>query len=127
MRTKMAILAASLALLLTLPGCGFFTRRELPKELHGVWRTNAPGYEDRFLQLQKDFVIFGVGNEKAVAQHIRKVATLQVGPETLYTVDSEEVGGEASELNFYYNPTGGGTIRFKNQDMVWKRESGPRD
>ena len=128
MRMKTALAVVGLGLFLVLTGCGFFHQDELPAEMYGVWRTSAPGYEDRFLQLRKGFVVFGVGNEKAVAQHIRTVKALQVGPETLYTVSSEEVGGDASEMNFYYNPAHGGSIRFKNQeDLVWKKEGGPAD
>ena len=125
MRMKTALAVISLGLFLALTGCRFFHQNELPAELYGVWRTTAPGYEDRFLQLKKGFVIFGVGNEKAVAQHIQKVEALQVGPETLYTISSEEVGGEASVLSFYYNPADGGSIRFRNQELLWKKEGPP--
>ena len=125
MRMKTALAVIGLGLFLALTGCRFFHQNELPAELYGVWRTTAPGYEDRFLQLKKGFVIFGVGNEKAVAQHIQKVEALQVGPETLYTISSEEVGGEASVLSFYYNPADGGSIRFRNQELLWKKEGPP--
>ena len=123
MRMKTALAVIGLGWFLALTGCGFFHQNVLPAELYGVWRTTAPGYEDRFLQLKKGFVIFGVGNEQAVAQHIQKVESLQVGPETLYTISSEEVGGEASVLSFYYNPADGGSIHFRNQELLWKRES----
>ncbi|HXZ29174.1 MAG TPA: hypothetical protein VEG08_14365 [Terriglobales bacterium] len=127
MRLKSALALASLGLLLALGGCRFFqSQQELPSELYGVWRTSAPGYEGRFLQLQKGFVIFGVDENTAMAQHIRKVKAVKEGEETLYTVSSEEVGGEASELKFYYSPANR-TIRFANQDLVWTKEEPPRD
>ena len=109
------------ALLLSLTGCQLFVPRQLPDELVGVWYTDAAAYRDRFLEIHKDAVIFGIGDEKAVAHRVVKMRKEPAGNETLYTVYSQGNDSEASVLSFYYSPGDGGTIRFKNQSMVWKK------
>ena len=93
-----------------------------PDDLLGVWTTDAPAFEGRYLKFEKDRVLFGVGHDKLPAiQQILGIDVRQDGKRTLYTLHSMDADG-AHELVFVYDPADGGTLRIKNQRaVVWKK------
>ena len=93
-----------------------------PKELLGLWTTAAPTYEGRYLKFERDYVLFGVGQDKLPAiQQILKIDVRQDGKQTIYTLHSVDADG-AHELVFVYDPSDGGALRIKNQrDVVCKK------
>ena len=93
-----------------------------PTELLGVWTTDAPTYEGRYLKFEKDYVLFGFSQDTSPAiQRILKIDVRQDGKQTIYTLHSVDAEG-AHELVFVYDPSDGGALRIKNQrDVVWKK------
>lgn len=96
----------------------------VPAELHGVWKTAHPRYENRFFELTVDTIRLGIGEESPQSYPIERFEKLQEMREIVYSltyrIPSE---GAADVLSFYYEPLGGGTIWFKNQrNIEWRRE-----
>ena len=93
-----------------------------PTELLGIWMTDAPAYKDRYLIFEKNYVLFGIGNDKSpTMQHIVKLDAQPDGGQTSYTIYSKDNDG-THELRFTYNPADGGTLSIKNQiDVLWKK------
>jgi hypothetical protein len=96
----------------------------VPTELHGIWKTAHPRYEDRFFKLTLNTITLGIGEESPQSYPIEKFDKRQEMRELIYSltyrVPSE---GVASALSFYYEPRGGGTIWLKNQrNIEWRRE-----
>ena len=38
--------------------------RDIPVNLTGKWTTSAPGYQDRFIELTKETLVYGLGGDK---------------------------------------------------------------
>jgi hypothetical protein len=112
----------ALVIVCLLVGCGAGrTPASVPPELHGTWRTEARGYEDRFFTLSATSIAIGTGNGSVNAYPVRTLARAADG--MLYSLSYvNEPEGADDTLFFYYTPENGGTIRFKNQaNLVWKR------
>ena len=126
MNTRQCVIAGPLLLLcLGLSGCQAERTASVPEQLHGVWTTGAPGYADTFLEFTSETVVFGTG---LYAANSYLVVNLEEVPEekgSLYTVSYKDIDSEEFQLSFYYDPTNGGVIRFKNQGrLIWTREEG---
>ena len=93
-----------------------------PQELLGVWTTDAPAYEGRYLKFEEDYFLIGVGRHTVpVIQPILKIDVRQDAKQTIYTLHSVDADG-AHELVVVYDPSDGGALRIKNQrDVVWKK------
>ena len=119
-RAKLQFLAA-VAILLMCAGCN---TAKLPDELIGIWRTDAPGYKDKFMKCDPKFVVLGVGDAKVVPRRVTEIKKEYENNETLYTLKTDEKDEGEYTFAFYYSPVEGGTIRFKNQpQLIWhKRE-----
>jgi hypothetical protein len=126
MSIKQCLIAGSLLLLcLGLSGCQAERTASVPEQLHGVWTTEAHGYADTFLEFTSETMVLGTG---LYAANSYLVVNLEEGREekgSRYTVFYKDIDGEEYQLSFYYDPTNGGVIRFKNQDhLIWAREEG---
>ena len=114
-------LPISLLLLLSM-ACNRENPRLLPDKLVGFWTTDALHYEDRFLELDKAYVIIGTGaHEVPIVQAISKVQGDENGSEAAYAIYSTDQQGNAYQMMVLFNPANGGEIRFKNQPGMWKR------
>ncbi len=115
---------AALVTLVCLFGCRSGKNKTVPDELLGVWKTSGPKHADRFFELKKDVIVFGTGGSSVTANSIFEVEEVREEKEkmVLYTIHyTNEKGGEYI-FSFYYDPTNGGTIRFKNQMQIeWKK------
>lgn len=109
--------------LLVCAGCSHNNSRMLPREFEGVWTTNDPRYQDRFLELSPAFVIIVTGRyDTPSVQWIDKVETQPQGSDTALTVYSTDLSeGSHYEMALQFSPANGGEIRFKNQTQVWRR------
>ncbi|MBZ5566961.1 MAG: hypothetical protein LAN64_03830 [Acidobacteriia bacterium] len=92
-----------------------------PQELLGVWTTDVPAYQGRYLKFEKDYVLFGVGQDASpTIQPILSIDVRQDGKQTVYTVHSVDADG-AHEFVFFFDPSDGGALRIKNQrEVVWR-------
>jgi hypothetical protein len=103
--------------------CG--KNRTAPDHLIGVWKTSEPKYEDRFFEIDRSTITFGIGEGNIDTHSITNIEIEKVAEAkgNLYTIYYKNKEGEESKFSFYYNPTDHGVIRFKNQDqIVWTRE-----
>ena len=44
-----------------------------PPELVGVWETSAPKYENRYIEITNESLIFGVGDGKDIVNEIKYI------------------------------------------------------
>lgn len=92
----------------------------VPQYLIGVWKTSAPQYEDRYLKITEDSVIYGIGNGEEVSHRIDKIDVDQENGETIYTFHYKDKEGEKWELTLTYSPVSG-TIKLKNKNDIWEK------
>ena len=126
MKSKRILLA--LAIFTSLFGCQPKESRTVPGELVGVWKTPAPKYRDCYFELTGDLIIFA--NEalldKEDVNSIRRIEKIHKGKLILFTIHYKNREGLEYEFSFYYDPSKGGAIRFKNQLQIeWKKVDMP--
>jgi hypothetical protein len=93
----------------------------VPQHLIGVWKTSAPQYEDRYLKITEDSLIYGIGSGEEVSHTIEKINVEQKDGETTYTFHYKDIEGEKWSLTLIYSPVSGGTIQLKNRNDIWKK------
>lgn len=118
-----------LTLLSVLSGCQ--AERDVPDQLLGTWKTAAPLYADRFLEIGKEALTFGTGDGASNSYMIESVEKVNEGQEgqatlySMYTISYTDREGQEYMLAFYHDPRKGGLIWFKNQDhLIWTKERG---
>ncbi len=112
----------AVAILTVLVGCGRERTQTVPDGLVGVWKTAAPKYADRFLELRKTTISFGTGGQDFYTRTIVAVEKRRQDDNRLYTVFYVNSEGEY-KFSFYYEPVSGGVIRYKNQKSIaWSRQ-----
>lgn len=92
----------------------------VPQHLIGVWKTSAPKYEDRYLKITEDSLIYGTGNNEEVSHTIEKIHVKQEDGETIYTFHYRDMEGEKWSLTLIYSPVSG-TIQLKNRNDTWEK------
>jgi hypothetical protein len=109
-------------------GCQFREPTALPGELLGVWKTSAPKYKRCFFEITKDSITFANRDvsEGLDVNIISKIEKTHGEKRILYTIHYKKNEGEEYKLPFYYDPSKGGTIRFKNQkEIEWRKANVP--
>ena len=96
----------------------FFINRDLPQNLHGVWQTDEPKYEDRHFLLDQNAIGFETGYGVIDWYEIIQVDQSTRRNTTLYTIEYKSGEGAVFKRSLIYNPGNGGTIRFENQDDI---------
>jgi hypothetical protein len=116
----------TVAVLALLPGCRSREEVVIPPELVGTWKTGDARYADRFFELTAHTLTLtlGRGEDGSETYAIRSIKKSQDDRGTLYAVSYMNYAEKVEDvLAFYYDPRGGGTIRFKNQPgIVWVKE-----
>lgn len=119
---KFPRICLAIALLTTTVGCQSDNGKTVPDTLVGVWKTSHPKYADRFIEIKKEFVIFGTGGESSTVHAIADVDRIHDG-KNIYTITHLNHAGQRYSFSFYYDPSNDGTMRFRNQkDILWTRE-----
>lgn len=100
----------------------------MPPELMGRWETTRPNYADRFFELSASTIVIGTGGVSRQRYTISEVSRLTDKEGLLYTVTYRDVAGEEYRMSFYFDSSGNGTLRLKNQirlrnqlHMVWRK------
>ncbi len=115
----------TLVILILFFGCQAKENKTVPDELVGVWRTSAPKYEDCYLELTKDLIIFVNENilQNMDANSIYKIKKADKDKNILYTIYYKNDEGLKYQFSFYYDPSGGSVIKFKHQTQIeWTKE-----
>jgi len=99
--------------------------RDIPINLIGKWTTSAPGYQDRFLEITKETLTYGLGGDKEDAYLISSIEENPEGNNTVYTISYKNRDGLEFTRSFYYHPESGGAIQFKHQEHIeWRKTKG---
>ena len=108
--------------LLGFPACTSGPSKVIPDQIQGHWVTNTPGYETRYLQLERDFVLIGIApDETPSIQRVYRVDAEGNGRQMTYKIYSTSAESDYT-LIVYYDPSNGGEIQLKNQGgIVWRR------
>jgi hypothetical protein len=106
------------------PGCRSREEVVVPPELIGTWKTDDAKYENRYFKFAPGTLSLGMGEESSETYPIRSVKKSQDERGTLYAVGYMNYAQKFEDvLVFYYDPSEGGTIRFKNQPKTaWAKE-----
>lgn len=97
--------------------------RDIPVNLTGKWTTSAPGYQDRFIELTKETLVYGLGGDKKDVYFISSIKKGLEGNNILYTINYKNKDGVKFKRSFYYAPENGEAIQFKHQEHIeWTKE-----
>jgi hypothetical protein len=102
----------------------FFPKKnkDIPDNLIGKWITSAPGYEDRFIEITKETLTYGLGGDKEDVYFISNLETNPEGNKLLYIISFKNTEGLEFTRSFYYHPENGGAIQFKHQEHIeWRK------
>jgi len=118
-------LVVALLIVAGLFGCRSKKAETLPDELIGSWETSAPQYPNSFIEITDDSVIFGTEEGTGNAYTIDEVEVVRDTKHIVYTITYSSAEEERFVWAFYYDPSNGGEIRFKNQpQVVWTKRPG---
>jgi len=99
---------------------------ELPSDLVGVWRTSAPGYGDRYLEIKSSWVVFGAGSHGSKMHSIAHVVSEEAERGArLYRIRYEVDTDEYLELELVHSPGPKPLLRMKNRRETWTRGEKP--
>jgi hypothetical protein len=111
-----------------LPGCGRGRIKEVPPEMLGVWYTDAPGYQGRWMELRTDEIVFATGPNTSTTHHVNGLRRREERGHVDYSIYYDNEEGQEYELVITYEYEEGGRILFQNQkNMVWRRRSPGRE
>jgi hypothetical protein len=106
---------------LSVLGCQESRNTHVPKDLIGKWVTNAPKYEDRYLELTENMIYFGTGGKTFDFDPIGKISMTPQGKRVLYTISYYHIEGQEFKLSFFHDPKRQ-TLALKNQPrIIWTK------
>ena len=92
-----------------------------PQFLLGVWETEDPRFQDRYLKITLEKLIFGLGEGNTVEHRIEEIKRKNVEEGELFTFYYRDVWGKKWTQSLTYNPADGGSIKLKNRSEIWKK------
>lgn len=98
----------------------------LPPELLKVWRTSAPAYKHRYIEIRRDFLIFGTG-EYSISMHpIERVEAINAGGNSAdYLIEYSDNDREIYRIRLNYTGGKRPKLRLANHEEVWIPEQPP--
>jgi hypothetical protein len=119
--TRLLLLAVVSAMCSMVLGCAPQEPSEVPEKLVGVWITDDPRYEGRFLKLEPRKIHFGLGGDQATENPIIDVEELPGEGNTIYRIKYLSPEGLEYSQSLYYDPSNE-EIRYKSRpSVVWRR------
>jgi hypothetical protein len=118
MKLKWIIIAVSILI-----GASIFVsctekKTDVPELLIGKWTTSEPRYHDRFIEITKETLVYGLGGDKEDVYPISGITKDLKGDNILYTISFESKDGHKFTRSFYYAPCDGGRISLKHEENV---------
>jgi hypothetical protein len=97
--------------------------KDFPEDLIGQWTTSEPRYQDRFFEITKETLAYGLGGGKIDVYFISSMKESLEGNNILYTINYKNTDGLKFTQSFYYHPENGGSIQLKHQEHIkWTKE-----
>jgi hypothetical protein len=91
---------------------------EIPEELIGKWKTDAPKYRGCYLELKERSVAFISGEGDSDFNMLNGIETRRDGESFLYTIHYKCEDGYECTMKLYYENSGRRVIRLKNQKNI---------
>ena len=111
----------AIAVLFALVGC---QREAVPAALIHVWRTDAPAYQDRHLEIREDLIVFGTGYGTADVHTIVDVDSEPADAKgRRYTLHYRNDDGTRMQLRVVLSPGPPESLRIEHTDEVWHRDT----
>ena len=105
----------------------FMLNREasrMPTNLLGMWVTNAAGYEDRYLVMEDESLVFGTGGNSSDFYHVNRVREQNNDSDISYIIDYENKQKTKFKLKFVYTMGRSETIKiYPIKDIVWSKKN----
>ena len=116
---RLSVLVTVLMLLL---GCQSRKPTAVPDELVGVWKTLNAQYADRSFEITQTSIIFSTGDGQIDFYPIAAAEQAREGEALLYTILYLNEARQEYRFTFYFEPSNGGVIRWKNKrDIEWAK------
>ena len=116
---RLSVLVTILMLLL---GCQSRKATAVPDELVGVWKTLNEQYSDRTFEITRTSIVFGTGGGRLDSYPIAAAEQAREGDALLYTIVYLNEVRQEYRFIFYFEPSNGGVIRWKNKrDIEWAK------
>lgn len=97
----------------------------VPPNLLGTWVTNSVGYEDRYIVMQEETLVFGTGGNSSDHCYIIRVREKNIGSGISYTINYENDKETKFKLNFVYKKEQQETIIINHMEsIVWIKKEG---
>lgn len=110
-----------LLLLAALASCSQHQDRQIPNHLLGVWRTDAPAYADRSLELTKETLTFETGSYRFDVYPVLDVDSTDAANHGIsYTIHYLASEDFTDRLQFTYRAGRVPTIRFVHRNELWR-------
>ncbi len=95
----------------------------VPSNLLGMWITNAAGYEDRYLLIQDEKLVFGTGGNSCDHYHVNRVREDANGSDISYIIDYENDQKTKFKLKFVYTMCKHETIKIYHlENIIWTKK-----
>ncbi len=96
---------------------------DIPEDLIGKWTTSESRYQDRFFEITKETLVYGLGGDKEDVYLISSMKESLEGNNILYTINYKNTDGLKFTQSFYYHPENGGAIQLKHQEHIkWTKK-----
>ncbi len=103
-------------------GCSQSSSDTVPDSLLGMWTTPDPRYANRFLELHRESVTLGLGENGQTVLPVLSVEWTSEYGKSLFTVRYKADDGSQNSMAFYHLPFDG-VLVFKNQlHTYWLRK-----
>jgi hypothetical protein len=126
-RILIALAGLCIVAMLVLAVARLVVDRRLPSQVTGLWRTDAPAYQGRLVELRSRYLAFLTDSAGGVVSYkIARVLMSQDAQGTLFRVQYD-ANGKRSEFAFVYDQGPPEHLRFAHQrQLVWRRERSDR-
>jgi hypothetical protein len=118
MKHKWIVISVFILIIVTILICYLKEDESIPDSMIGRWTTSEPRYTDRFFELSKTTVTYGLGGDKKDVCVISSIEKSVQDNNTLYTINYHNTDGIEFTRSFYHYPGNGGVIKFKNQKGI---------
>ncbi len=95
----------------------------MPTNLLGRWVTTAAGYEDRYLVMEDESLVFGTGGNSSDFYHVNRVREQNNDSDISYIIDYENKQKTKFKLKFIYTMGQQEIIKINHmENIIWRKK-----